>query len=62
MRPVQVPVGRDRMTDQDDAHGAARPPLDPEEHAGRKLTPEEHQRRAELLARNKDANQRARGY
>lgn len=50
------------MTDQDDAHGAARPPLDPEEHAGRKLTPEEYQRRAELLARNKDANQRARGY
>ncbi len=56
--PWAYMLGGPRPFDQDDPEPHTRPPLDPEEHAGRELTPEERDRRAALLARNREANQR----
>ncbi|MDH6578614.1 hypothetical protein [Kitasatospora sp. MAP5-34] len=54
-------LGGPRPMDRDDPEPAERPLLDPEEHAGRELTPEERERRADLLARTREANSRTRG-
>ncbi|MDH6579495.1 hypothetical protein [Kitasatospora sp. MAP5-34] len=53
-------LGGPRPMDRDDPESAERPPLDPEEHAGRPLDPEQRERRADLLARTREANHLAR--
>ena len=50
-------LGGPRPVDRDAPDPAGRPLLDPEEHAGRQLAPQEREKRAALLARNREINQ-----
>ena len=49
-------MSRARPWGQVKPKGGPRPELDPDEHAGKRLTPEERVRRVNLLARNRALN------